>query len=919
MIALARALLGVYYVLFFPVFAALSLAGLLRGLCPPETWANRSAIEWLLLAPPLYFAWLLLLLGLAALEPRLLGLVIAYKPRRATTADGWRAYLSLLLSLSCYVRAYLVWSLPLVRCLLLVPGIRYLVLWSYAPGARLGRDSLVLGYLYDPDLTEVGAGAIIGGASAISCHSVTTTTAERTFVYVCAPVVIGPRAVIGGEARLSLGVRVGADALVEPGSVVSPFTIIGPGEVWGGNPAVFLRKRAEPMPVSPVVEAAAADEPLRAAVAEALGLSLEEVHAGLSADDCSAWDSLGQLSLASVLSARFGVKLSAAEVFGLRSIAQVSRWLGERCSTNGTSHADELPADPELLPLEDHEKATRALLARPPRCAEGALELSVVVAATFTAELLAPVLKVWARAFGVAVRVQFTGIDQVRQALLAPEGPCRQNGAGLNVVLARPEDLLPAPGSADSLLSAIAAFARAQPGALVVGTLPPPVSPLWLIDRAQADALRIAWRERLVELGVELLDFSALVEEVGTVAASQADLEAVARAPYTQRVYQELGIALTRLVRRSRVAPAKVVALDADGVLWGGTVGEDGVNGIELGPDQPGRTFQLFQRRLLALRDRGALLVLVSRNEPGDVWEVFDRHPGMVLRRADVAAARIGWGPKSRALHEIAAELNLGIDSFVFLDDDPANRLEVAANAPGVTVVPLPAEPALYGATLARLWRFDAPHVTAEDQARALLLSQQRQRQRHHEEVSDLASYLRSLQLRARMRLAEDRDWPRIAQLTQKTNQFNLSLRRRTVAESRAVGRECATYVVEASDRFGDYGLIGVCVVEEGRDGAFALDTFLMSCRALGRGLEESVLSELLGLVADRGGHRLVAPYVAGPRNHVVKDFLLRSGFRLEDGQLVSDVTRRPIPEHIAWRGPETGAEPCRGTASPLV
>jgi FkbH-like protein len=273
-----------------------------------------------------------------------------------------------------------------------------------------------------------------------------------------------------------------------------------------------------------------------------------------------------------------------------------------------------------------------------------------------------------------------------------------------------------------------------------------------------------------------------------------------------------------------------------------------------------------------------------------------------------VTAARINWRPKSENLRELAEELNLGLDAFVFLDDDPAVRLEVEANAPGVTVVPLPRDPALYGPTLARLWCFDAAATTSEDRGRAHMMQQERERRNGREAASDLATYLQSLRLRGRMRPAQERDLPRVAQLTQKTNQFNLSLRRRGVADLKALGPRYAVHVIEASDRFGDYGLIGVCILAGAEDGSgvYELDTFLMSCRALGRGLEDAALHEMLGVVRAGGGRRLHAPFVAGPRNQPVRAFLERNGFRAQGESLVIETAaRNALPEHIAWEGPE--------------
>jgi FkbH-like protein len=231
-------------------------------------------------------------------------------------------------------------------------------------------------------------------------------------------------------------------------------------------------------------------------------------------------------------------------------------------------------------------------------------------------------------------------------------------------------------------------------------------------------------------------------------------------------------------------------------------------------------------------------------------------------------------------------------------------RLEVQANAPAVIVVPLSADPVTFAQTLAQLWAFDAGPLTAEDQARTTMVRQERQRDQLRQ-AFDLADYLRSLELKALLRPANAVDWPRVAQLTQKTNQFNLSLRRRTEAELRGLGAQYSVYVVEATDRIGDYGMIGAVIVAAPSNGSgvWQLDTLLLSCRALGRGIEDAIIREVLATVRRGGGRHLAAPSVAGPRNQPIKEFLARMGFISgADGTLMLEAAaERPLPAHLAW------------------
>ncbi|MFO1040829.1 MAG: HAD-IIIC family phosphatase [Planctomycetaceae bacterium] len=931
----SKSTFSVFYLMVYATLASGTLAG---GIYASGLVNVLPVWAIITLTPALYLAWLVLFLGWGFV----IGIpfyALAYRrsPRLSSSKSN-AEQARFITQLMLYLKCSMIQSLPMARSLQTLSSWQQLVFRGYSPKNKIHRDAHVWGILWDPDLTEIGQDSLVGGDATITCHAVTVQT-DGSFEYACAPVVIGRRVTVGGQCRINLGVQIGDDSVVEAGSNVLPYTIIPANEIWGGNPAQFLRPRLNQRqnePESTValklvsndqesnLKSETSDDDrvlaVRKLVAETLHHSLEEVTPRATMEEISDWDSLGQMGIAAGIYSRFGIKVGAAESFCLRSIPDILRLLDRHKgnSLSNTETDEPLPRDPELLPLWDHEKATR-LLARQVeqlKAPEGN-ELRVVIASTFTAESIAASLQLWARAFGMNIKVEFAGFNQVAQELLSPISLFRSNRTGLNIVLSRPEDLLAEDraSSAESLLDAIERFSRDANGTLVVGTLPPVVSQIVNVDRQTAETVRASWRQKLSGLSdVTLLDFSAVVEGVGVSAACDTENEVIARSPYSAAVYRELGIELSRLVRQRRVAPAKVVAVDADGVLWGGVIAEDGIDGIHLGTDHPGRSFRLFQQYLKSLKAKGQLLVLVSRNQPEDVWKVLDQHPEMVLRREDFTSARINWLPKSENVKDIAKELNLGLDAFVFIDDDVANRLEMAANAPGVTVVPLPVDAAQYVPMISRLWRFDAAQLTAEDQARAAMMQQEQERKRLQENTGDLQSYLESLSLRVVMRSAKDIDLPRVAQLTQKTNQFNLSLKRRSLSEVRDLGDRFAIHVIEASDRFGDYGLVGVAILErpEREGDAHQLDTLLMSCRVLGRGVEEATLHGLTSIVVAEGGTRLEAPVVIGPRNQPILEFLSRSGFVAQEEQLhvLAVETSFPLPAHIDWNDAATIALP---------
>lgn len=875
-----------------------------------------QVLFWAGAAPLIYTLWLLVFLGLCAADVQSRRWYRGLKKvPRVTTAEGITKFFPVI---TLYMRMRFVYSLPLVEAFLLVPGLRWLVLWSYSTSVHLEPESYILGVIFDPDLTEIGQGAVIGTSSSIVSHSVTTQP-DGTMVLVTAPIAIGPRAVIGGGSLVALGATIGADAFVEPMSSVAAFTQIPPGEVWGGNPAMFRRKRFEvetatsiPIPDSPPSGNADLERLACHAVASALRLSTNAVTPTFSCDDCPEWDSLGQMAVAATLFSLTGNEIPVEQCFRLRSVPQIVDYLATRQTTPSRAETIVLATDPELLPLQDHKLVTHQLAKRyvSTAVAPNRPPLKVIVAATFSAEPLTTSLKLWCTAFGIPVEFESAGFNQVQQALLDLDSSFRRNVGGVNVILTRVEDLLDGGDvRSESLLSAIYRFAEEFPQLLVVANLPPVVSRHRDLDRDDATRLREQWSQSLsAKKGIQCLDFAGIVERIGTLAAANPEGERIAALPYSADVYEQLGIAIARQARCRRVAPKKVLALDADGVLWGRVLGEEGIDGIELGSGEADCPYQRFQRVIQRLKARGVLLAVVSRNELSDVQQVVDSHPGMILRSSDVAAWRVNWQLKSQNLREIASELNLGLDSFVFVDDDPANQLEVQAALPEVTVVPLPLEPGLFAETLERLWCFDAPSATEADAQRTQMIQQEHARQSLRNETIDLETYLASLNLRVVMRLATAEDMPRVAQLTQKTNQFNLSLKRRSEAELGRLASDYSIYVIEVQDRFGDYGLVGVCILlrPSGGSESVEIETLLISCRALGRGVEDATLFGILELAKSWGGRKLNAELVAGPRNHPVGDFLVRRGFAQADTNhfsLAADATFTR-PGHIEWVGP---------------
>jgi FkbH-like protein len=675
---------------------------------------------------------------------------------------------------------------------------------------------------------------------------------------------------------------------------------------------------------------------VRHVVLRALDLAAHEAPEDLNVGTCPRWDSLGQLAVAAALFDRYGIKVEGRQVFQLTSVQAIVDLIAhepagrnaqpivgdavpvsvEPVAPEPREAAQRLPDDLEMLPLLPTQLATQLLAASLNGQPKHGHPLRVTILASFTAHSIEPALELWGRAFGFDVDCRFAPYNQIVQALLDTTGASVPGTDCVSVVLVRPEDLASSSLDAadaliDEMLTAVAQAAARRAGneRLFVGTLPPTVSSFAVFDRAQTEDLRYRWRSRAGTIpGVELFDFAHVVERAGIESARSTDSEVLARAPYSPELHQELAVALVRQIRAARGTRAKVIALDCDNTLWGGVIGEVGPEGIQLGADGPGRSFQLFQQRLKQLKERGFLLAVVSKNEAQDVRDVFERHPGMILRHDDIAAWRVNWMHKSDNLRELAEELNLGLDAFVLLDDDPAVRLEVKTRVPAVHVVPLPDEPTRFCETLERLWLFDGGLGTAVDAARTRMTHEERRRSEARQDALSLEDFLARLELHVDVSRATERDWPRVAQLTQRTNQFNLSLKRRTIDDLRLLAGEAVILVVSALDRFGDVWagrrLRGAAVRD---DGTWEIDTLLMSCRALGRGVEDAFLHGIASVAAQGSARRLTAPYVEGPRNQQVRAFLVRSGFT----EAPANIWHRslgelpPLPPHVHFRGPD--------------
>jgi FkbH-like protein len=543
--------------------------------------------------------------------------------------------------------------------------------------------------------------------------------------------------------------------------------------------------------------------------------------------------------------------------------------------------------------------------------------LRLVLLSSFTTTLFEPFLKVEAARHGFLVDIHHGGFGQFEQALLGDEWRSPDGAPEALVIMMRLEDLHPdvafriytdAPDDSFGGLSAnvlsridstLSMFRDKARGPALVATFSIPeqrLAPVFDANFAgsltyKVQALNASLLDRVSKrAGCHLWDYAGLVSSAGSARWTDPRLWALSRTPVSAANQPVLARHLVRTLRGALRPSAKCLVLDLDNTVWGGVIGDDGVGGIHLGDDHPGKAFKELQRAALGLRDRGILLAICSKNDAAVVHEALATHPEMLLKLKDFAATRINWNPKSKNLREIATELNIGLDSLVFFDDNPVERAEVSEGAPEVHVVDVPADPALYVRALCDVVAFDVPTLTAEDRLRAQSYQAQIERRESEAQAGSLDEFLPSLQMEVEIGSWGAMTAQRIAQLVIKTNQFNTTTRRCTEPELAALHEAgLGVYWLRLTDRYGDMGLIAVAVLTaEGKDAV--IHSLVLSCRAANRGIEQTLLAYLAKKARGLGYERLIGEFIPTPKNSPVADLYPRLGF--VEGPVTEGVTR---------------------------
>lgn len=530
---------------------------------------------------------------------------------------------------------------------------------------------------------------------------------------------------------------------------------------------------------------------------------------------------------------------------------------------------------------------------------------SVAVLSSFTADFLRPYLIVEAAELGLSVRPWFGPFGAFEQQVLDDRAPLWAQLPEVVWIAMRIEDVDPqlvhdlpeiGPERAAERLGhlrqrvvqlAEAIRARSTANILVSNFACP--RPLDLFDASDPDGLSHLCAAENRELaraltritGAHVFDWNGVIGGWGTARATDAKLWYLARTPIAADLQPVVARNLARCLRALLHPAAKCIVVDLDNTLWGGVLGDDGAEGLQLGDLHPGRAFRDLQYALRELRRRGFLLAIASKNDAALVGDTLASHPEMVLRPGDFAAIVANWEPKPTNLRQIAATLNIGLDALVFIDDNPVERAHVRAELPMVHVVEWPTDPLKFASALADVAVLDRPRLLADDRARAARVAHDQKRLALEHGAASVDEFLSGLQMVATIGAGDEIELPRIHQLIHKTNQFNLTTRRHPIEEIAQLSRSPAAAVrwLRLRDRFGDLGLVCVGIVRPSDDGTWEIDTFLMSCRVMGRGVEQAFLHDLVRAAIEAGARRIRGVYRPTPKNHIVADFYRQYGF----------------------------------------
>ncbi len=526
-----------------------------------------------------------------------------------------------------------------------------------------------------------------------------------------------------------------------------------------------------------------------------------------------------------------------------------------------------------------------------------------------------------------SIDVVGTDFGQVRQYLFDEQAACWSDRADCAVVWTRPESIIPSfkrlrnfeAVDVRDALAEVDEFSgqllllkgRADTVVIPSWNIPPDENGLGLLDLRHGVGLRSALTRMNLRLAEKLADhpeYFILDAQRWLFAAGQTaynpKLWAMAKVPFTKRVFEAAVAEVKDALRAMQGRARKLIIVDLDNTLWGGVVGDEGWEGLRIGGHDPlGEAYAGFQHALKAMTNRGILVGIVSKNTEDIALEVWRKHPEMVLGLDDVAGWRINWDDKAANVLALVDELNLGLQSTVFIDDNPFERARVREALPEVLVPEWPESPFRYQQALLAMRCFDSPSLTSEDRKRASMYVAERKRTSTKMEAGSLEQWLQTLELKVEVAPLGDGNLARVVQLLNKTNQMNLRTRRLSEAELiewvNGADRNLLTFRI--SDRFGEAGLTGILSIEKRGDEAHVTD-FVLSCRVMGRGIEEAMLAVAASEAKKMGAARVVAEYLPTKKNSPCLEVWKRSAFANGASEhvfswVLGDLY--PVPSHV--------------------
>lgn len=539
--------------------------------------------------------------------------------------------------------------------------------------------------------------------------------------------------------------------------------------------------------------------------------------------------------------------------------------------------------------------------------------VSIAVLSSFTLDQIRPLLEVHGYLQGFAVTTYIGGFNQYEQEILQPQSALYGSAPRIILLCVRLEELFPAffsdfaaltqeeiDGKRVEIVKQIFSLMRVvrkncEAKVLVSNFVPPPFLAGGLYDRQSpngqtswVDSLNRQLTEELQQLSdVFVFDLHHLLLQHGMQEALDDKMWFSARCPFNTRFLTGLARKISVYMSTLESKPRKCLVLDLDNTLWGGVVGEDGFHGIAIGSEYPGNVFQEIQRTIRQYASRGVILAVNSKNNMADVTEVFERHPDMVLQWDDFSAVRVNWQNKAQNMQELATELNIGLDSFVFIDDNPAEIEMVHQTFPEIETVSFSHNPLENLRKVRELACFEKLSITESDRKKGQQYREQAQRHQLKSTVANLEDFYRSLNMEVEITKGDEFALKRLVQLTQKTNQFNLTTRRygENDLQEFITSESYRVYYLRLRDRFGDNGITGLSIIKIDRD-CWIFDTFLMSCRIIGRTVETGLLAFIVEQAEKENVRKLIGEYIPTPKNSQVKDFYLQHGFcRFSEGK----------------------------------